>query len=305
MINYERIPTEKAHPASRALDRLPVEAAIDLMNRENASIPAAISAQKKSIARAVQWIAEAYRLGRSVFFFGAGTSGRLGVLEAAELPPTFSVRPARFQAIMAGGKPAVFRSKEGAEDQEGEGGRIARQKIGKGDVAVGIAASGVTPFVRGALMQARRRGARTILITCNPKARWPFKPDGVIALSVGPEIVSGSTRLKSGTATKMVLNMLTTLALVQCGKVYGNLMVDLQPKSRKLVERSIRLVQQLANASRAEALWALKKSGGNAKTAIVMLRAGLDLRSAAALLRRENGFLRRALESAGSLSLKK
>lgn len=296
MVDYGRIPTEQPHPRSRGLDRMPVETAIELMIRENASIPALLRSQKRAIARGVELIAEAHRKGGRVFFVGAGTSGRLGVLEAAELPPTFSVEPSEFQAIMAGGKSAVFRSKEGAEDDEAAARRIARAKFRAGDVVVGSAASGVTPFVRGALREARARKARTILVTCNPKAQWPFEPDVRIALAVGPEIVSGSTRLKSGTATKMALNMLSTLALVRCGKVYGNLMVDLQPKSRKLVERSIRLVQQLTGAPRGRAIDALKRAGGNSKTAIVMLGAKADRAQALRLLREADGFLGRALE---------
>ena len=215
-IRYHHLPTEQNHPRSRDLDRLSPEQLIALMNREDARVVRAVGRSRRAIARAIELIAHGLRCGGRLFFLGAGTSGRLGVIEAAECPPTFHTKPSLVQAFIAGGRRAVFRSQEGAEDRGRDARALVRQRIHTGDVVVGIAASGVTPFVTAGLREAAKRGAGTIFITCNPRAVSPAHIR--IALSVGPEVLTGSTRLKAGTATKLVLNMLTLGAMVQLGR---------------------------------------------------------------------------------------
>ena len=305
-IHYAKLLTEQANPRSRGLDRLSAEQIVTLMNREDQRVLSAVRRSRKTIARAAESIAASFRNGGRLFFVGAGTSGRLGVLEAAECPPTFSNRPDQVQAIMAGGPVAVFRSKEGAEDSDIEGRRAVRRRVRAGDVVVGIAASGVTPFVRAALQEARLRRAKTVLMTCNPPHPVPLpqgegrrvRPfiDVVISLKVGPEIIAGSTRLKSGTACKMALNMLTTTAFVLSGKVYDHWMVDLQPKSQKLVARGRRLIQHLGRVSEEEAKRLFKKAGGRVKPALLMALKGIPYREALRTLDKTGGFLRRAIE---------
>src|SRR2546425_1165414 len=261
---YERLGTERANRASGALDRMtPLEIA-RLMNREDARAVRSVTRALPAVARAVETIVAALSRGGRLFFVGAGTSGRLGVLEAAECPPTFGTRPALVQAIVAGGRGSVFRSREGAEDDARAAVRAVGARVRRGDVVVGVSASGVTRFVQAALIAARRHGAATVLVACNPArqilrgflargsgseaARRPATI--VIVLRPGPEVVAGSTRLKAGTATKLVLNTLTTATMARLGRVYGNRMVDLQPRSRKLRERALGLVQDLAGVSR-------------------------------------------------------
>jgi N-acetylmuramic acid 6-phosphate etherase len=226
---------------------------------------------------------------------GAGTSGRLGVIEAAECPPTFDTPPSLVQAVIAGGRRTVFRSAEGAEDDGPDGARQIRRRVRAGDVVVGIAASGVTPFVRGALKEARRRGAATALVTCNPQVP-ASAARVVIALAVGPEVLTGSTRLKAGTATKLALNTLTTASFARLGKVYGNRMVDLRPRSAKLRARALRLVVLLGRVSPREAERLLKASGASAKVAIAMARLGVDAKEARRRLKAAAGSLRTALK---------
>jgi N-acetylmuramic acid 6-phosphate etherase len=262
------------------------------MNREDRKVLVAVRQASPRIAWAVGLIVGAFRQGGRLIFVGAGTSGRLGVIEAAECPPTFNIKPGQVQAIMAGGEPAVFRSKEGAEDSEEEAMSACRRVgVGRKDVVVGVAASGVTPFVRAALRFARGRKARTVLVTCNP--RFPRIAEVTIALRTGPEILAGSTRLNAGTACKMVLNMLTTASLVQMGKVYGNRMVDLQPKSHKLVERGVRLIRELGGVRDRDARRLMKEARGHVKTAIVMARKKLSRPRAQDALKRADGFLHR------------
>lgn len=261
------------------------------MNREDQRPARAVSRVAPAIARAVDLIVEALRGGGRLFFVGAGTSGRLGVLEAAECPPTFGTPPHLVQAIMAGGRAAVFRSREGAED-DARAARVAVQaRVRRGDVVVGISASGLTPFVRAGLVTARRLGARTALVACHAQGAQRVA-EIVMAPWPGPEVLAGSTRLKAGTTTKLVLNTLTTASMVCLGKVYGNRMVDLQPRSRKLRARAMRLVQEIAGVSRARAQRALRVSGGRARTAIVVARLGLSADQARAALRRHGGNLR-------------
>ncbi len=265
----------------------------DLMDAENRSAVRAVARAKRDVLRAVQLITDRMARGGRLIFVGAGTSGRLCVLEAAECPPTFSTPPSLIRAFMAGGRSSVFRSKEGAEDQP----FLLRrgESFHPADVVVAVAASGVTPFARSALALARRNKAATLFITCNPTAR--IVADGRIVLATGPEILTGSTRLKAGTATKMILNMLTTLTMVRLGKVYGQWMVDVQPRSKKLRARAARLVSLLGRVSSRQAPRLLDRAGGNVKTAIVMARLSLSRPDAQEKLARAGGFLREVLSS--------
>lgn len=257
-------PTERRHPKSMRLDQLPLRQAIDLMLDDDRRIPAAIRKEKAGIEAAIVAIARAWRSGGRLFYVGAGTSGRLGVLDASECPPTFRAPPDRVQGIIAGGQRALWQSVEGAEDDAGAGARsILFRGVTRRDVVVGIAASGRTPFVRSALRQAFDRGAFTVLLTFNPQIK--LEPDAsvrlVIAPPTGPEILTGSTRLKAGTATKLILNMFTTLAMVRLGKVAGNLMVDLDPSNAKLRERAVRILQQLTGLNSESARMMMVRHG--------------------------------------------
>lgn len=295
-VEYGLLPTEQPNPRSRNLDSLSPASLARLMNREDARVVKAVGRVLKDVARAAGLIVPALRRGGRLFFAGAGTSGRLGVLEAAECPPTFDTPPGLVRSLMAGGPAAVFRSQEGAEDRALEAERAVKRLVRRGDVLVGVAASGVTPFVLAALGRARRRGARTILVTCNPRAAVGSLADAVIAPSVGPEVLTGSTRLKAGTACKMVLNMLTTLSMVRLGKVYRHWMVDLQPRSRKLVARGLRLIRSLGGVPEDEAARCFKRSGGRVKTAILMARLNISRAEAEKRLRKAKGFLHLALK---------
>ncbi|MBI4636342.1 MAG: N-acetylmuramic acid 6-phosphate etherase [Candidatus Rokubacteria bacterium] len=304
---WERLTTERPNRASRHLDRLSPLAIARLMHREDRRAVLAVRRVLPRIAAAVELIVTSLRGGGRLFFAGAGTSGRLGVLEAAECPPTFGTPPRLVQAIIAGGRPAVFRSREGAEDDRAAAARAVRQRVRRGDVVVGVSASGVTPFVRSALAAARRAGARTVLVACNPAAgssprarpgkRALEREPLVIAPRPGPEVLAGSTRLKAGTATKLVLNTLTTASMARLGKVYGNRMVDLLPRSTKLRARALGLVAELAGVSRPRARRVLAESGGNVRVAIVIARTGLSAAAASRALRAAGGSLRDALEA--------
>jgi N-acetylmuramic acid 6-phosphate etherase len=266
--------TEQRNPRSMHLDKLPVAKAIQLMLSEDAKIPAAILAERKKIERAIGWIVTSFKRGGRLFYLGAGTSGRLGILDASECPPTFRTPPELVQGIIAGGQPAIWQAVEGAEDDAAAGVRaVGFRGVSRRDVVVGIAASGGTPFVRGALNEAKRRGAKTVLLCFNPFLKIPraARPDLVIAPNVGPEILTGSTRLKAGTATKLVLNLFTTLAMVRLGKVAGNLMVDLNPSNTKLRGRAVRIVRELTGAEESTARAALEKSSWVVKAALQRL----------------------------------
>lgn len=294
-IRFDRLPTELSNPRSRALDRLGPTAIARLMNRADHGAIRAVGRVAPAIGRAVTSIVERLDTGGRLIFVGAGTSGRLGVIEAAECPPTFNTSPGQVQAVMAGGPGAVFRSVEGSEDDARAGAWAIRRRARRGDAVVGIAASGVTPFVRAALAEAKRRGALTVLVTCNPRA--PRGAAGmVITLDVGPEVLAGSTRLKAGTATKLALNTLTTAAFTRLGKVHGNRMVDLQPKSAKLRARAERLVAELGQVSTPRARRLLDDARGSAKVAIVMARHRESAGAARRRLVAAHGFLSRALE---------
>ena len=270
LAQIDQSPTEQRHPRSMQLDCMPLGQAVDLFLDEDSQLPAAIAREKTKTVRVIGWVRDAFQNGGRLFYSGAGTSGRLGVLDASECPPTFRADPEQVQGIIAGGQPALYRSIEGAEDDPDAGAEAVRFRgVGKKDVFIGIAASGRTPFVWGGIWEANRRGAKTALLCFNPKLRIPRdnRPDVVIKPDLGPELLTGSTRLKSGTATKMILNMITTLAMAKSGKVIGNLMIDLDPSNTKLRDRAVRIVRQLTQASHAEASHALKQSGWNVKKA--------------------------------------
>lgn len=275
--SFKLSPTERRNPKSLKLDRLPVLKAVELMLSEDAKVPRALLAERQRIEQGVKLIVTSLRRGGRLFYVGAGTSGRLGVLDASECPPTFRTPPEMVQAIVAGGQTAMWRAVEGAEDDAADGARaIQFRGVNPHDVVVGIAASGRTPFVWGALLEAKRRGATTILLTFNPflKIAPRAKPSLVIAPNVGPEVLTGSTRLKAGTATKLVLNIFTTLSMVRLGKVVSNLMVDLNPSNAKLRDRAVRIVQALTGVDRAAARGTLEKSGWAVTNAIGKLSRG-------------------------------
>ena len=306
-LRYERLVTERTNRASARLDRLDARGIAALMNREDARAVRAVARVTRDIATAVDLIVAALRSGGRLIFVGAGTSGRLGVLEAAECPPTFGTPPSLVQAIMAGGRAAVFRSREGAEDDARAGARATRARARAGDVVVGVSASGITPFVQGALTAARRVGAKSVLVTCNARVVAGVSggrgranaPDVTIAPDAGPEVLAGSTRLKAGTATKLVLNTLTTASMARVGKVYGNRMVDVQPRSRKLRARAARLVAEIGDVSPARARRLLAAANGRVPVAIVMARRRLRSAAAAEALRAA-GSLRPVLERGGA-----
>ena len=291
---WARLLTEGRNPRSRNLDALPTSRVVALLLDEDRRGLVAAARAAPAIARAARLFAAALARGGDVVFAGAGTSGRLGVLEAAECPPTFGTDPRRIRAVMAGGRQSVFASREGAEDRV-EDGRHEGRRLRAADLLVGISASSVTPFVRAALEAARGRRARTVLLTCAPGRGLARLADVAIVLRTGPEVLTGSTRLKAGSATKAVLNALTTAAMVRLGKVHENLMVDLRPASAKLVDRSRRIVEAGGRVSAAESRRLLAAARGDVKAAIVMARLGVDAREAHARLARARGHVRKAL----------
>jgi N-acetylmuramic acid 6-phosphate etherase len=288
------LPTEARHPESAALDTLSGERVVGLLLDEDRAGLASARRAGALVARAAQWLAESLEAGGSVVFAGAGTSGRLGILEAAECPPTFGTDPRRIRAVIAGGAGAVFEAVEGAEDRDDEG-RAAARELGAGDLLIGLSASGVTPFVRGALSEARERGARTVLVTCASPRGLEGLADLVVALDTGPEVLTGSTRLKAGSATKAVLNAMTTAAMVRLGKVFGNLMVDVQAGNAKLRDRAVRIVEVAGEVSPERARELYASAGGEIKTAIVMARCGITADEARRRLAASGGRVRPAL----------
>lgn len=267
------------------------------MNAEDRTVAAVVATQRDAIAKAIELVESAFRAGGRLFYVGAGTSGRLGVLDASECPPTFGTEPEMVQGIIAGGPGALTRSQEGAEDQAADGAAaMVERAVTTRDVVVGIAASGTTPYVRGALERAMALGAKTAIVACS------VLPDDLaravtvaIVVLTGPETVTGSTRLKAGTATKMVLNMISTGALVRLGKTYGNLMVDLRAMSAKLVDRGERIVMEVCGVDRAAAHALIERAGGSVKTAIVMAKLKLERAAAEAKLAAAGGVIRRAV----------
>jgi len=297
-MDRSQLTTEKRNARSRDIDRRPTLQIVDIIGAEDALVAKAVRRERRRIAAAVEMIVDAFRRGGRLFYVGAGTSGRLGVLDASECPPTYGVPPTMVQGIIAGGRRALVRSVEGAEDHEADGAAaIDRKRVGRRDVVVGIAACGVTPYVRGAVVRARRRGARTAFVTCAPEVAREIEADIVINPVVGPEVVTGSTRMKAGTATKLVLNTLTTAAMIRVGKVYGNLMVDLRATNAKLRDRAERIVMAATELPRAKARTLLKKAGGEAKTAILMHARRMTREEARARLETCGGMLRRAIAS--------
>jgi len=289
--------TESRHPESARLDRQPTEVVVGLLLAEDRAGIEAAERRSEEIAAGAEMLAKALGAGGDVIFVGAGTSGRLGVLEAAECPPTFGTEPRRIRAVMAGGDEAIFKAREGAEDRADDGADAMRE-VRPEDVVVAISASSVTPFARGALEAARQRGAATILLTCARPGGLEGIADLLVALETGPEILTGSTRLKAGSATKAALNALTTGAMVRLGKVYENLMVDLRTGSAKLRDRAVRILAAAADLEHEAAERALADAGGEVKTAIVMARLGLDADAARARVRDAGEMLWRALDEA-------
>jgi len=289
--------TEKRNRASENIDKLSTKQIVNLINAEDALVPAAVARQSKQIAAAIDMIVARFKKGGRLFYVGAGTSGRLGVLDAAECPPTFGVRPSLVQGIIAGGRRALVRAIEGAEDCAQDGAiSIRKNRVKASDVVVGLAACGMTPFVHGALKQARQIGAATIFVTCAPEAVGHIPAEIIINPVVGPEVITGSTRMKAGTATKLVLNTLTTGAMVKLGKVYGNLMVDLKATNEKLRDRSLRIVMEITNLSRPGARRLLARAQGKVKAAIVMHFRRTNLAGALKILDECDQFLRKAIE---------
>ncbi len=291
--------TEKRNRASENIDKLTTKQIVELINAEDALVPAAVARQSKQIAAAIDLIVSRFKKGGRLFYVGAGTSGRLGVLDAAECPPTFGVCPSLVQGIIAGGRRALVRAIEGAEDCARDGAiSIRKNRVKASDVVVGLAACGMTPFVHGALKEARQIGAATIFVTCAPEAVGQIPAEIIINPVVGPEVITGSTRMKAGTATKLVLNTLTTGAMVKLGKVYGNLMVDLKATNEKLRDRSLRIVMEMTNLSRPGARRLLARAQGKVKAAIVMHFRRTNLAGALKILDECDHFLRKAIEEA-------
>nr|WP_199305698.1 N-acetylmuramic acid 6-phosphate etherase [Pseudanabaena sp. FACHB-2040] len=289
--------TEQANPHSQGLDQMSALELVDLFNREDQRTLDAIATARAPLAAAIERTAAALRQGGRLFYIGAGTSGRLGVLDASECPPTFCTPPELVQGIIAGGAGALVRSSEGLEDIAEDGAAaLAERQVNELDVVVGITAGGTTPYVQGALAAARQRGATTIFIACVPAEQVPIAVDVDIRLLVGPEIVAGSTRLKAGTVTKMALNILSTGAMIQLGKVYGNRMVDVSVTNVKLRDRALRILCDLTELDRAEAADLLQRSGQRVKLALMMHWSGLEAEAAEAKLAASNGQLREALK---------
>jgi N-acetylmuramic acid 6-phosphate etherase len=293
--------TEQRNPATTDIDRLSALEIVRVINEEDHRVAPAVGTQLEQIARAVDMAEEALRGGGRLIYIGAGTSGRLGVLDATEMPPTYGVPPRMVQGIIAGGMDALLRAVEGAEDSREAGGRaMDEMEVGPSDLAFGIAASGTTPYVHGALTRAKQRGAKTAFLLCTHPEEWMLEVyDVVIAPLVGPEVVTGSTRMKAGTATKMVLNSITTATMIRLGKVFGNLMVDLRATNQKLQDRSERILMETLDLDRASAADLLARAGGSVKTAMVMQWCNVDRAGAAGLLRRAGGRLGEILQGRG------
>jgi N-acetylmuramic acid 6-phosphate etherase len=292
----ERRRSEQRNAASKNLDRMSAMQIVRLMNREDHKVAAAVGRELPAIARAVDAIVNAIRSGGRLLYVGAGSSGRVAVLDAAECPPTFGTPPAVVQALIAGGRPAVTGAVEGAEDSQANGKRdLLAKKPTRRDVVVGITASGTTPYVLAALRCARTQGAATVAITVNPRTAVARLAKILIAIEVGPEILTGSTRLKAGTAQKMVLNMLTTAAMARLGHVYENLMIDVKASNQKVSERIVRILAEASGKSVSASGHGLRQAGHNMRLALVMLKLGLSVKAAKARVKHANGDLRKAL----------
>jgi N-acetylmuramic acid 6-phosphate etherase len=292
--------TERRNPRTAQIDLASPAEIVDLINAEDATVSAAVATQREAIARAIELAEQTFRGGGRLIYAGAGTSGRLGVLDAAECPPTFGTDPAMVQALIAGGPPALTRAQEGAEDRPAEAVRdVDALAVGDRDFVIGIAASGTTPYVRAALERARALGARTGIVACSPPPDELLRAvDVAIVPLTGPEVVTGSTRMKAGTATKLVLNTITTGAMIRLGKTWGNLMVDLRATNDKLRDRSERIVMEVCGVSRPEARVVLDGAGGRVKTAIVMQKRGVGADEADRLIEQAGGVTRRVISDA-------
>ena len=298
MLNLNSLSTEKRNPKTENIDQLSTLEMVRLMNEEDKKVALAIEKILPEIAQGIELIAEKLSQGGRLFYVGAGTSGRLGILDAVECPPTFSTEPEMVEGLIAGGYPAIFKAQEGAEDDESLGAQDLKAKnISSLDVVVGIAASGRTPYVLGALKLAQSLGVKTIAISCSQSPQIEEFADISLVALVGPEIITGSTRLKAGTAQKIILNMLSTGAMIKLGKVYGNLMVDVKASNKKLEERAKRIVMTVTGVDEDEALQSLKLAKGNAKKAIFMIMSGLEPKLAEEKLQLAKGNLRLALEN--------
>ena len=293
-----KLTTEQRNPRSMNIDTAPVSEILRIINEEDKKVPLAVEKELPYIEQAVNIIVKALKNGRRLFYFGAGTSGRLGVVDAAECPPTFGTDPEMVQGFITGGKEAMFIAQEGAEDFEENGAaEVVKAGVTAKDVVCGIAASRRTPYVRGAVKKAKEIGAKTLFVTTNPREHFDIKEvDVAICPYVGPEVIMGSTRMKSGTAQKLVLNMLTTATMVRLGKVYENMMIDLQMTNKKLVERSKRIVMTITGVSYDEAAEYLEKAGWHVKTALVMILANVNREEAKKRLEKAGGFVRLAVE---------
>lgn len=297
-MNLSSLTTEARNPRTTDLDTMSVGEILEAMNAEDQNVPRAVHDALPDIARAVELITTSLQAGGRLIYLGAGTSGRLGLLDAVECPPTFNTRPEQVRALLAGGEVAFTQAVEGAEDSaEAAIADIDDAHIGPLDTVVGLAASGRTPYVIAGLDHARALGASTVSVACNRPAECSAHADVAIEVETGAEVLTGSTRLKAGTAQKLVCNMLSTAAMVQAGKTYQNLMVDMRPTNAKLADRAERIVAAAAEVDRSAAAAALVSAGGHVKTAIVMLLTGTSQREAAALLRDADGFVRRAVAS--------
>ena len=301
-MNFDELETEKRNPVTGMIDKMTISDLLMVIQQEDEKVSLAVKKALPEIAVAVEQITSALRHGGRLFYVGAGTSGRLGVLDAAECPPTFNAPADLVQALIAGGKDAMFTAVEGAEDNYEQGGRDLRERnLSAADVVVGIAASGRTPYVIGALHFADSLGCRTIAVTCVREAELSKVAALTIAVPVGPEVIAGSTRMKAGTAQKMILNMLSTATMIQLGKTYGNLMVDVKATNAKLAARVRRIVQEAAEVDETVAAETIKQANGSAKVAIVMLLGKISAESAVRTLEASHGSVRQALVMAKSM----
>lgn len=300
-LDLSQMITEGRNPASQNIDELSTEAMLRVINDEDKKVALVVEAILPQIAAAVDAICAAFRAGGRLIYCGAGTSGRLGILDASECPPTFGTPREQVIGLIAGGHTAILQAVENAEDNREQGAQDLKDiHFSRHDILVGIAASGRTPYVLGALAYANELGATTVALTCNPDSAMAQVAAIALTPVVGPEIVTGSSRMKAGTAQKLVLNMLTTGAMIRSGKVYGNLMVDVEATNQKLVQRQVNIVMQATDCDDATARAALTACGGHCKTAILMVLAGLDADEAKALLSQHQGFIRQALQAAGA-----
>ena len=292
----KNLSTEKRNPRTKEIDEKSIPDVLQLINNEDKQVPLAVAKEIPYISQAVELVVQTFKRGGRLFYIGAGTSGRLGVLDASECPPTFGVSPEMVQGIIAGGLPALVKAQEGAEDRKEDGGRdLLQHGFTPNDIACGLAASMRTPYVIGAIEQAKQIGAKTLFVTCTPREKLKVQVDVAICPVVGPEVVMGSTRMKSGTAQKLILNMITTTAMIRLGKVYENMMVDLQATNKKLEERSKRTVMIVTGVDYEIAERFLKEAEGHVKTAIVMILANVDRKEALQRLAKSDGFVRGAL----------